>query len=127
VADHGLRVFTDTIPTSANCAPQRPRHRPADPPALRELVPQFIPPRMASGLVRRLPGSASPRARNDPAGLLQAMTITVSRQDDGKLVAAARDGRRWPLFEFFAVPIAWFGSELFKLNNSPAAQPEDHH
>ena len=64
-----------------------------------------------------------PEPGADPARLLQAMTITVVEDDDGELVAAARDGRRWPLFEVFAVPIAWFGSELFKLTTPRRHNP----
>ena len=65
----------------------------------------------------------APEPGTDPDRLLQAMTITVVEQDDGNLMAAATDGRRWPLFEFFAVPIAWFGSELFKLTTPRRHNP----
>jgi hypothetical protein len=65
----------------------------------------------------------APEPGTDPARLLQAMTFTVVEDDGGELVAAARDGRRWPLFEVFALPIAWFCSELFKLTTPRRHNP----
>ncbi len=84
--------------------------------------PQFTP-RMATVLCDDYQLAFAPEPGTDPDRLLQAMTITVVEQDEGNLVAAARDGRRWPLFEFFAVPIAWFGSELFKLTTPRRHNP----
>jgi hypothetical protein len=63
----------------------------------------------------------TPQAGADPARLLPAMTITVTEQD-GKLIAMAGDGRRWPLLAMFATPIAWSGGDLFKT----LARPERH-
>jgi hypothetical protein len=42
------------------------------------------------------------------------MTMTVTDRD-GELVASARDGRCWPLLTVFALPVAWAGTDLFKL------------
>jgi hypothetical protein len=84
--------------------------------------PQFSP-RMATGLCDDYQLAFAPEPGTDPARLLQAMTITVVEEEDGELVAAARDGRRWPLFEVFAVPIAWFCSELFKLTTPRRHNP----
>ena len=84
--------------------------------------PQFTP-RMATVLCDDYQLAFAPEPGTEPDRLLQAMTITVVEQDDGKLMAAATDGRRWPLFEFFAVPIAWFGSELFKLTTPRRHNP----
>jgi lantibiotic biosynthesis dehydratase-like protein len=75
--------------------------------------PQFSP-RLASVLSDDYQLAFTPEPGADPARLLPAMTITVAERD-GELVAAARDGRRWPLLEMFAVPIAWAGTDLFKL------------
>ena len=75
--------------------------------------PQFTP-RLASVLSDDHQLAFTPEPGADPARLLPAMTITVAEQD-GELVAAARDGRRWPLLEMFAIPVAWAGTDLFKL------------
>lgn len=75
--------------------------------------PQFSP-RMASVRSDDYQLAFTPESGADPARLLPAMTITVTERD-GELIAAAGDGRRWPLLAMFAMPIAWSGSELFKL------------
>ncbi len=90
--------------------------------------PQFTP-RMASVRSDDYQLAFTPESGADPARLLPAMTITVTEQrgdeqrgdehsgdeHSGELIAAAGDGRRWPLLEMFAMPIAWSGSDLFKL------------
>jgi hypothetical protein len=75
--------------------------------------PQFTP-RMASVRSDDYQLAFTPESGADPARLLPAMTITVTEQD-GELIAAAGDGRRWPLLAMFAIPMAWSGSDLFKL------------
>jgi hypothetical protein len=75
--------------------------------------PQFTP-RMASVRSDDYQLAFTPESGADPARLLPAMTITVTERD-GELIAAARDGRRWPLLAMFAIPMAWSGSDLFKL------------
>ncbi len=75
--------------------------------------PQFTP-RMASVRSDDYQLAFTPESGADPARLLPAMTITVTERD-GELIAAARDGRRWPLLAMFAMPMAWSGSDLFKL------------
>jgi Lantibiotic dehydratase, N terminus len=75
--------------------------------------PQFTP-RMASIRLDDYQLALTPESGADPAWLLPAMTITVTEQD-GELIAVAGDGRRWPLLAIFAMPIAWSGSDLFKL------------
>ncbi|HET9894515.1 MAG TPA: lantibiotic dehydratase [Streptosporangiaceae bacterium] len=75
--------------------------------------PQFTP-RMASVRSDDYQLAFTPEAGADPARLLPSMTITVTEQD-GELIAAAGDGRRWPLLAIFAMPIAWSGTDLFKL------------
>jgi hypothetical protein len=75
--------------------------------------PQFTP-RMASVRSDDYQLAFTPESGADPARLLPAMTITVTEQD-GELIAAAGDGRRWPLLAMFAIPIAWSGTDLFKL------------
>jgi hypothetical protein len=75
--------------------------------------PQFTP-RMASVRSDDYQLAFTPESGADPARLLPAMTITVTEQD-GELIAAAGDGRRWPLLAMFAMPMAWSGSDLFKL------------
>jgi len=77
-------------------------------------------PRMASVRSDDYQLAFTPESGADPARLLPAMTITVTEQD-GELVAAAADGRRWPLLAMFAIPVAWSGSDLFKL-----ARPDRH-
>jgi hypothetical protein len=79
--------------------------------------PQFTP-RMASVQSDDYQLAFTPESGADPARLLPAMTITVTEQD-GKLIAAAGDGRRWPLLAMFALPIAWSGSDLFKTLAGP--------
>lgn len=75
--------------------------------------PQFTP-RLAPVLSDDYQLAFTPEPGADPARLLPAMAITVGEQD-GELIASARDGRRWPLLEVFAMPIAWAGTDLFKL------------
>jgi hypothetical protein len=75
--------------------------------------PQFSP-RMAPVLSDDYQLAFTPESGADPARLLPAMTITVTERD-GELIAAARDGRRWPLLAMFVMPIAWSGSDLFKM------------
>ena len=92
--------------------------------AAADIGPQVVPfyaswcpqatPRMASVRTDDYQLAFTPESGADPARLLPAMTITVTEQD-GDLVAAARDGRRWPLVAMFAIPMAWAGSDLFKL------------
>jgi hypothetical protein len=81
--------------------------------------PQFTP-RMATVLSDDYQLAFTPEPGADPARLLPAMTITVSERD-GELIAAAGDGRRWPLLALFAIPVAWSGTDLFKL-----ARPSCH-
>jgi hypothetical protein len=84
--------------------------------------PQFTP-RGATGLCDDYQLAFAPEPGTDPSRLLRPMTISVIEDEAGELVAAARDGRRWPLFEVFAVPIAWFCSELFKLTTPRQHNP----
>jgi hypothetical protein len=91
--------------------------------AAADIGPQIVPfyaswcaqftPRMASVRSDDYQLAFTPESGADPARLLPAMTITVTEQD-GELIAAAGDGRRWPLLAMFAIPIAWSGSDLFK-------------
>jgi hypothetical protein len=83
--------------------------------------PQFTP-RLATNLRPEYQLAFAPEPGADPARLLPVMAITVTEQD-GKLIASARDGRRWPLLEVFAVLIAWTGSELFKLTSARPHNP----
>ncbi|MFL6137273.1 MAG: lantibiotic dehydratase [Frankiaceae bacterium] len=73
--------------------------------------PQFTP-RLATVLQADHQLALTPEPGADPARLLPAM-MTIAEQD-GELVALARDGRRWPLLELLAVPIAWAGTDLFR-------------
>ncbi|HEY7145854.1 MAG TPA: lantibiotic dehydratase [Streptosporangiaceae bacterium] len=83
--------------------------------------PQFTP-RMATNLREELQLAFAPEPGTDPARLLPVMQITVTDQG-GELVAAAADGRRWPLIEMFSAVIGWLGSELFKLTSSRPYNP----
>jgi lantibiotic biosynthesis dehydratase-like protein len=80
---------------------------------------QFTP-RMASVRSDDYQLALTPESGADPAWLLPAMTITVTRQD-GELIAVARDGRRWPLLAMFAIPVTWTGSDLYHLT-----RPDGH-
>jgi hypothetical protein len=55
----------------------------------------------------------------DPARLVPVTAVTVADRD-GTLTAVARDGRSWPLFDVFALLVAWIGIEGFKeINTGP--------
>lgn len=49
----------------------------------------------------------------DPERLLPVMALTVTR-DGGDLKVTGADGREFALFDMFAVPIAFFASQLFR-------------
>lgn len=83
--------------------------------------PQFTP-RLAPNLREEFQLAFAPEPGADPARLLPVMAITVTEQD-GELIASARDARSWPLLELFAVLIAWTGSELFKLTSARPHNP----
>lgn len=83
--------------------------------------PQFTP-RLATVLRREYQLAFAPEPGADPARLLPVMAITVT-QHGGELVATAADGRRWPLFDVFAVRIGWLGSALFKRTSGRAHNP----
>jgi Lantibiotic dehydratase, N terminus len=115
-------LFTDQHPEPA-------RLRAA---AAADIGPQILPfypswcaqfsPRLAPMLSADYQLAFTPEPGADPARLLPAMTITVTEQD-GELVAAARDGRVWPLLDMFAFPVAWAGTDLFKLATSGRHTP----
>jgi hypothetical protein len=75
--------------------------------------PQFTP-RLAPVLCDDYQLAFTPESGAVPDRLLPAMTMTVTDRD-GELVASARDGRCWPLLTVFALPVAWAGTDLFKL------------
>lgn len=83
--------------------------------------PQFTP-RLATVLRHEYQLAFAPEPGADPARLLPVMAMTVT-EHDGALVAAAADGRRWPLFDVFAIRVAWLGTVLFKLTSSRAHNP----
>jgi hypothetical protein len=58
----------------------------------------------------------------DPARLLPVTAVTVLERD-GALVAAARDGRSWPLLEVFALLVAWAGLEALKQTSAGPHSP----
>lgn len=64
--------------------------------------------------------AAAPGA--DPARLLPITALTVTERD-GVLVAAARDGRAWPLPELFALLVGWLATEAFKLSGAAPHTP----
>jgi hypothetical protein len=83
--------------------------------------PQFTP-RLATVLRHEYQLAFAPESGADPARLLPVMAITVT-EHDGELVATAADGRSWPLFDVFAIRIAWLGTALFKLISDKAYNP----
>jgi Lantibiotic dehydratase, N terminus len=93
-------------------------------PALLPLYSSWCPhftPRMATGLREEQQLAFAPEPGADRDRLLPVTQMTV-HDEGGRLVAATRDGRCWPLLDVFAILISWVGSELFE----PASgQPHD--
>jgi hypothetical protein len=58
----------------------------------------------------------------DPARLLPVTALTV-REAGGTLIAAAADGRSWPLFDVFALLVAWAGLEALKRTSAGPHSP----
>jgi hypothetical protein len=82
---------------------------------------QFTP-RLTPNLVDDYQIAFAPQPGADPARLLPGMTMTVVERA-GELVALARDGRSWPLLDVFAIPIAWAGTDLFRLSSAGPHSP----
>jgi Lantibiotic dehydratase, N terminus len=83
--------------------------------------PQFTP-RLAPNLADNYQLAFAPEPGADPARLLPGMTMTVVAQE-GELLAVAKAGRRWPLFEVFAIPVAWAGSDMFRMTSASRHNP----
>jgi Lantibiotic dehydratase, N terminus len=58
----------------------------------------------------------------DPARLLPVTALTVAERG-GTLVAAAGDGRSWPLFDVFALLVGWAGLEALKRTSAGPHNP----
>lgn len=83
--------------------------------------PQFTP-RLAAVLRDDYQLAFAPESGADRSRLLPIMAITVT-EHQGALVAAASDGRRWPLLDVFAALIGWLGSEAYKLTSARPHNP----
>lgn len=58
----------------------------------------------------------------DPARVVPITGVDVLERD-GVVVAEARDGRAWPVFDVFELVVGWLGTEAFKLASTDPHTP----